>query len=109
MNKDRIITPNMWFRNKDGIITAKMWFKNGTYIVKEIEIKETCPKDEIKQFISEVQNMVKKSFITEGWVAQITLQGMIIRVSELIAIDFDFPAEEEQEEEKTEEVWKHDS
>lgn len=91
--------------NKDGTVTVKMWFKNGTYIEKKMEVKEELPTEEAEQLVSgliEVQSTVKNNFLKDTN-AQITLQGMTVRVSELIAFDFDFPSEEELEKEKAEE------
>lgn len=79
-------------------VTIKMWFKNGTYIEKNLEIKEKMSTKEAEQLISaisKVQNTVKESFI-EDINAQVTIQGMTVRVSELIAFDFDFPEEKEE-------------
>lgn len=91
--------------NENGTVIFKMWFKNGVYIEKKVEVKKMDKKDE-EDFLSgiiEVQSTVKNSF-REDKNAQISLQGMTVRVSELMVFEFDFLPEEEPEEEKAEEV-----
>lgn len=67
----------------------KLWFKNGTYIEKELEFDEDASEEIIRGFEKGIQKMnnVIKTCFKEDMRAELNINNMIVRCSELIAFD----------------------
>ena len=83
---------------KKGKLIFKFWFKNGTYIEKEVVFDENTPQEEAEDFIKGIPKLketTERSF-AENLDADLRINNMIIRCSELIAFDI-IPIVEEQQ------------
>lgn len=72
-----------------GKLIFKFWFKNGTYIEKEVVFDENTPQEDAEDFIKGIprlKEIAEKSF-TEDLNADLRINNMIVRCSELIALD----------------------
>jgi uncharacterized protein YbbC (DUF1343 family) len=82
-----------------GKVIFKFWFKNGSYIEKEVAINESVSDEEKIKFVKashEIQNCIKECFKDTDNHGQVTIEGMVIRVDDLIAFDM-IPIDEKEE------------
>lgn len=83
-----------------GKLIFKLWFKNGTYIEKEVVIDENTPKEDIDKFIDglpKLNKTVSEAF-RQDINAEVSINNLIVRCSELIAFDIIPIIEKESEE-----------
>lgn len=73
---------------KDKLI-FKLWFKNGTHIEKEVAFSETTSQTEFEAFykgLPDFNEVIEEGFMGKGN-GSVSINNMIINVSELIAVD----------------------